>query len=288
MSLWAFSLITLLLLLPPPCLHAAPVTDDRGAVVALAAPPQRIISLYGGLTEILNALGVADRMVARTQGDETIKGIPTVGTHLQPNVEMILALKPDLVVQGGVAKGMPALKRLESARVPVAMFAPHDFPGLFNTITRLGALTGREQAAAALNRSMTARLEEVAQRVAGRAKPRVFFEVRELNLLGAGRGSMVSDIITLAGGENMVTSPGKLALFSLEALIQANPEVYIIQKGAMNRSPEDIYTRPYFQELKAVKAHRVLVVDESLYSRPGPRSAEAVAELARFLHPEAW
>jgi iron complex transport system substrate-binding protein len=56
----------------------------------------------------------------------------------------------------------------------------------------------------------------------------------------------------------------------------------------MNRSPEDIYGRPYFQELKAVKARRVLVVSESLYSRPGPRSAEAVEELARFLHPEAW
>jgi hypothetical protein len=56
----------------------------------------------------------------------------------------------------------------------------------------------------------------------------------------------------------------------------------------MNRSPEDIYARPYFQELQAVKARRVLVVSESLYSRPGPRSAEAVEELARFLHPEAW
>jgi iron complex transport system substrate-binding protein len=283
-----FSLILFLLMLAPPYLHAAQVTDDRGAAVTLAAPPRRIISLYGGLTEILKALGAADRVVACTRGDETIQGIPTVGTHLQPNVEMILALKPDLVVQGGVAKGMPALKRLEAARVPVAMFAPHDFPGLFNTITRLGALTGREAAAAALNRFMAAQLQEVAQRVAGRPKPRVFFEVRELNLLGAGRASMVNDIITRAGGENIVTSPRKLALYSLEALIQANPEVYIIQKGPMNRSPEDIYTRPYFQELKAVKAHRVLVVDESLYSRPGPRSAEAVAELARFLHPEAW
>jgi iron complex transport system substrate-binding protein len=288
LALRAVSLILFLLLLPPPGLHAAPVTDDRGAVVALAAPPRRIISLYGGLTEILKALGAAHRVVARTRGDETIKGIPTVGTHLQPNVEMILALKPDLVVQGGVAKGMPALKRLEAAGVPVAMFAPHDFPGLFKTITRLGAFTGREAAAAALNQSMAARLQEMAQRVAGRPKPRVFFEVRELNLLGAGRGSMVNDIITRAGGENIVTSPRKLVLYSLEALIQANPEVYIIQKGPMNRSPEDIYTRPYFQELQAVKTHRVLEVDESLYSRPGPRSAEAVAELARFLHPEAW
>jgi iron complex transport system substrate-binding protein len=183
---------------------------------------------------------------------------------------------------------MPALKRLEAARVPVAMFAPRDFDGLFDTITRLGTLTGRVEAAAALTRSMEAKLADVGQRVAKRPRPRVFFEVRELNLLAAGQGSLVNDIITRAGGENLVASPQKLALYSLEALIQANPEVYIIQKGPMNRSPEDIYTRPYFQELRAVKARRVLVVSESLYSRPGPRSAAAVEQLARFLHPEAW
>jgi len=272
----------------PADLPAAQIVDDRGVTVALAAPPQRIISLYGGLTEIIQALGAADRVAARTQGDATIPELPTVGTHLQPNVEMILALKPDLVVQGGVPKGMPALKRLEAAQVPVAVFAPHDFAGLFDTIARLGVLTGRSDAAAALQRSMEAALAEVARRVAGRPRPRVFFEVRELNLLGAGRGSLVHDIITRAGGDNLVASPQRLTLYSLEALIQANPEVYIIQKGPMNRSPEDIYARPYFQELQAVKTRRVLVVDEGLFSRPGPRSAAAVAQLARFLHPEAW
>lgn len=287
---WACFLGLLVLFLPgqPKDLNAAQITDDHGTAVTLAAPPQRIISLYGGLTEILKALGVGNRIVACTQGDGTIKGIPTVGTHLQPNVEMILALKPDLVVQGGVAKGIPAFKRLEAAQVPVAMFAPHNFAGLFSTITRLGALTGKPEAADALNRSTQAKLADVAKRVAGRPKPRVFFEVRELNLLAAGRGSLVNDIITRAGGENLVTSPQKLTLYSLEALIQANPDVYVIQKGPMNRSPDNIYNRPYFKELKAVKAHRVMVVDESLYSRPGPRSAEAVEELARFLHPEAW
>jgi iron complex transport system substrate-binding protein len=167
------------------------------------------------------------------------------------------------------------------------MFAPRDFAGLFSTINRLGVLTGREEAAAALTRSMEAKLAAVAHRVAQRPRPRVFFEVRELNLLAAGQGSLVNDIITRAGGENLVTSPQKLALYSLEALIQANPEVYIIQQGPMNRSPGDIYARPYFQELKAVKARRVHIVSESLYSRPGPRSAAAVEELARFLHPEA-
>jgi len=267
---------------------AVQVTDDRGREISLPAPPRRIVSLYGGLTEILAALGAGERVVARIQGDDTLKKIPTVGTHLQPNVEMILALKPDLVVQGGVSKGMPALKKLEAEGAPVALFAPHDFPGLFSVMQRLGVITGRTEAAAAINRSMEARLQEVARRVAGRKPPRVFFEVRYHNLLAAGRGSMVNEIITRAGGVNLVDSPKKLAPFGLEALIQAQPEVYIIQQGPMNRSPEDIYTRPYFQELRAVKARRVLVVEESLFSRPGPRSAEAVEQLARFLHPDAW
>jgi iron complex transport system substrate-binding protein len=254
----------------------------------LAAPPQRIISLYGGLTETLTVLGAGDRVVARIQGDDTLPKIPTVGTHLQPNVEMILALKPDLVVQGGVPKGLPALKKLEAEGVPVALFAPRDFPGLFSMIQRLGVITGRTEAAAALNQEMEKRLQEVARRVAGLKAPRVFFEVRYLNLLAAGRGSMVNDIITRAGGVNIIDSPKKLAPFGLEALLQAQPDVYVIQQGPMNRSPEDIYTRPYFQELRAVKNRRVLVVEESLFSRPGPRSAEAVEQLARFLHPDAF
>jgi iron complex transport system substrate-binding protein len=267
---------------------AVEIRDDRGEAINLASPPQRIISLYGGLTEILVALGVAPRVVARTQGDEVIKAIPPVGTHLQPNVEMILALRPDLVVQGGVPKGIPALRRLETEGIPVAMFAPRDFPGLFSVIQRLGTLTGRSEAAITLVRAMETQLAAVARRVAGRPPPRVFFEVRYHNLLAAGRGSLVDDIITRAGGVNILESRQRLAPYSLEALIQADPEVYVIQQGPMNRSPEDIYARPYFQELRAVRERRVLVVEESLFSRPGPRSGAAVEQLARFLHPKAW
>ena len=280
--------VILLVLIGSADLRAAQIRDDRGQVISLAAPPQRLVSLYGGLTEILMALGLKDRIVAHIQGDESLTNIPTVGTHLQPNVEMILALKPDLVLQGGVPKGMPALKKLEVEGVPVAMFAPHDFPGLFSLIQRLGALTGKEEAAVALNRGLEDRLKQVAERLKGRKPVQVFFEVRYLNLLAAGRGSMVNDIITRAGGVNIVENPQRLAPFGLEALLQADPEVYVIQQGPMNKSPEDIYSRPYFQELRAVKSRRVLVVAESLFSRPGPRSAEAVEQLARFLHPEAW
>lgn len=267
---------------------AATIIDDGGAEVSLAAAPQRIVSLYGGLTEILVALELSDRVVAVTQGDDSMGAIPTVGTHLQPNVEMILALKPDLVLQGGVAKGLPALARLKAEGVPVAMFAPRDFAGLFAAIDRIGQITGRQTEAAAITSQMQERLAAVAQKVAGSQPVRVFYEVRGQNLLAAGQGSLVNDIITRAGGENIIHNRHALAPFSLEALLQLDPEVYLIQKGPMNRSPDDIYTRPFYQEIKAVQTHRVLVVDEKLFSRPGPRSAAAVEELARFLHPEAW
>lgn len=282
------ALVVIMALLADTAWGAAPIRDDLDQQISLKSPPQRIISLYGGLSEVLIALGLKDRVVAHIQGDDSLANIPTVGTHLQPNVEMILALKPDLVVQGGVPKGMPALKKLEAEGVPVAMFAPHDFPGLNSTIQRLGALTGQEKAAAALNRGLQDRLQQVAERLQGRKPVRVFFEVRYHNLLAAGRGSMVNDIITRAGGVNVVETAQRLAPFSLEALLQAQPEVYLIQQGPMNRSPDDIYSRPYFQELRAVQAKRVLVVDEGLFSHPGPRSAEAVEQLARFLHPEVF
>jgi iron complex transport system substrate-binding protein len=282
-------IVALALLLAGPALAAGPgVKDDRGRAIHLSGPPQRIVSLYGGLTEILQALGLASEVVARIQGDETLPGLPAVGTHLQPNVEMIVALRPDLVVQGGVSKGMPALERLEREGLKVAMFAPDDFPGLFSAIQRLGILTGREAEAENLVGRLKEELAGVARRVAGRRPPRVFFEVRHHNLLSAGRGSIIDDIISRAGGVNVVQSQRKLVPFNLEALLQADPEVYVIQRGPMNRSPADIYARPNFQELKAVKTRRVLEVDQSLFSRPGPRSAQAVEQLSRFLHSEAW
>jgi iron complex transport system substrate-binding protein len=110
--------------------------------------------------------------------------------------------------------------------------------------------------------------------------------VRYPNLLGAGQQSIVNDVILKAGGVNCLPNRKKLVRINIETLVGYNPEVYVVQKGPMNRNPADPKYRPNFRVLKAVEDDRVLFVDEHIFSRPGPRSVEAVEKLAAFLHPE--
>jgi iron complex transport system substrate-binding protein len=269
------------------------VTDDLGQEVALPGPARRIIALYGAYNEILAAMGLEERLVGRTKADVLPPSIlekPSIGTHMRPNVEMILGLKPDLIIQSaGRREALTVVHQLQKRGFRIPIFNPSGFQDLFSVITRLGILTGEPDRAAELVSSLMAGLSAVEENLEGLGhRPRVFFEVRYPNLLAAGRGSIVNEIIARAGGVNCVSNPKKLVRIGTEALIESNPEVYVIQRGPMNKDPSPPDRRPHFQVLGAVREGRTLVVDEQMYSRPGPRSVKAVQELAAFLHPERF
>ena len=134
---------------------------------------------------------------------------------------------------------------------------------------------------------MQSRLQKIKHDLGNIAvRPKVFFEVRYPNLLGAGRGSIVNDIIKRAGGINCIESHKKMVRIGMEALIKRDPGVYIIQRGPMNKNPSHPSERPHFHVLGAVRDGRMMMVDEQVFSRPGPRSVKAVEQLAAFLHPE--
>lgn len=275
---------------------AVAVVDDQGTEIRLAAPAQRIIALYGAFNEILAAMGLADRLAARTQADAEppeIAALPSIGTHMRPNLELILGLAPDLALQmgGREAAGEPvaALRRLG---VPTAFFTAGSFAELFAVIERLGALTGEPARAAALIAALTARLDKVeenvkAARARGATAPRVVYEARYPNLLAAGRLSLVNEVIARAGGLNAVENDGKLVRLAEEELLRLNPDVYLVQRGPMNPAPIPPAERPHFASLAAVQAGRVHDLDERAFSRPGPRAVAAVEELARILYPDA-
>ena len=115
-------------------------------------------------------------------------------------------------------------------------------------------------------------------------RPSVFFEVRYPNLLGAGEGSILTDIIRASGGENCLAGhPDKLVRLSEETLIGLDPDIYLVQEGAMNKNPLPPAERAHFRSLKAVRRGGVLVVPESLFSRPGPSSITATEQLGAFI-----
>ncbi|MEW5775104.1 MAG: ABC transporter substrate-binding protein [Thermodesulfobacteriota bacterium] len=270
--------------------------DDQGTEIRLAAPARRIIALYGAFNEILAAMGLTDRLAARTQADvepPAIAALPSIGTHMRPNLELILGLAPDLVLQMGgreaASEPVAALRRLGA---PTAFFTAGSFAELFAVVERLGALTGEPDRAAALVAGLRARLDRVAEMVKaaqakGAAAPRVVYEVRYPNLLAAGRGSLVSEVIARAGGVNAVEGDGKLVRLAEEELLRLNPDLYLVQRGPMNPNPIPLAERPHFATLAAAKAGRVVQVDERAYSRPGPRAVDAVEELAKVLYPDA-
>ncbi len=269
--------------------HAAlSITDDFGNEVILQVPARRIVALYGSFNEILYAMDLGERLVARTAADhypEQITSLPSIGTHMRPNPELIVALKPDLVLQmAGRSQAATALDPIKTRGIPCAMFKVSSFEDMFSMVRRLGVLTGEPESAAGLIESMNARLNAVSQKyVTSSVMPSVFFEIRYPNLLAAGQGSIVDDIIRHAGGVNCISNHKKIVRMGEEELMRLNPRTYVYQAGRMNPSPVRPDERSHFKLIDAVRNKRILKVDESVFSRPGPRNVEAVEILADFL-----
>jgi len=257
--------------------------DDTGKVVQLSKPAQRVVPLYGAFLEMLFAIGAGHHVVARTKADayfEPALSLPSVGTHMKPNVELIISLQPDLVIATvAQERRCPELARIADAGIPVAAFAPKNFEMIFNTMKRLGIAVGMLEEAETTVNNLRKKLKNVRSHAArlGR-KYTVFYEVRKSPLTAAGRASIVNEILSVAGLVNIVDVNKKLVQYSVEALLAKDPDFYIVQRGPMNPHPGSLDKRPHFRLLRAVREGRIIVVDEFLFSRPGPRCVKA-AEL---------
>ncbi|WP_235669493.1 ABC transporter substrate-binding protein [Solidesulfovibrio carbinolicus] len=261
------------------------VVDDLGNTVALSAPARRVVPLYGAFVDILAGMGLTDRVVARTEADPAPAGepeLPVIGTHMRPNIERVLAVRPDLVLQmDGRGEARESAARLAGLGIPTAVFAVSDFPTLFSAIDRIGVLCGDETGARNLREALAGRLLAV-KRPAG-PPPKVFFEVRSGSLLAAGNTSMASAVIAAAGGNNAVTTKDKIVRLSDEELLRLAPDVCLTQRGPMNPEARSMAERPEYATLPCVQNGRAFVVDEATFSRPGPGSVTAVEELAALL-----
>ncbi|MDD3472846.1 MAG: ABC transporter substrate-binding protein [Syntrophaceae bacterium] len=249
--------------------------------------------MYGGYNEIVAALGIEGRLIARTKADripESIINKPVLGTHMRPNIELTMSLKPDLILQNaGRREAMIPVDQLKKLGFQVAVFSPETFDELFSVIERIGILTGTSDRAKLLVQTMGLRLKNVQDKVSKISqKPEVFFEARYPNLLAAGQSSIVNDIIRYAGGNNCVSVQKKFVRVNEESLLSWDPDFYLIQIGPMNRNPVKLKDRAHYKKLRVVSEKKYLEVDEQIFSRPGPRSIEAVEKLSQFIFPHLW
>jgi iron complex transport system substrate-binding protein len=266
------------------------VTDDLGRQVTIPAPPQRIVSLAPSNTEILFALGLDERVVAVDAWSDyppAAQEKPEVGDYVNPDLEQIVAINPDLVLATAVHEAT-VLPQLEDLRIPTVVLEPTTLDEVLADIALVGEAAGVGDTATALICAFEDRVAAVESAVAGASAPRVFFELGP-ELYTAGPGSFVDDLIARAGGENIVAEgQGPWPQMSAEALITADPEVILLADHEAGVTPESVKARPGWQEVSAVREDRIVTLDSDLVARPGPRLVDGLEEIARALHPDRF
>jgi len=267
--------------------------DDAGRAVYIEQTPTRVVSLAPSITEILFALDLGDKVAGVTENcdfPEEAKAKPKVGKYFATSAEAILAKNPDLILTDGHD---PVGQQLEKTGIPMLVLQPKDIFGIFRDIDLVGKVMNREKEAAKLVAGLQERLNLVADRTARvTSKPTVFYEIDATDPSKpwtAGPGSFVDTLISLAGGKNIVQTPGAWLQLSLEELVSADPDIIVLGDYPYVK-PEQVRERGgSWQEVTAVKLGKVYgISDPSLTSRPGPRIIAGLEELARIIHPELF
>jgi cobalamin transport system substrate-binding protein len=268
------------------------------AVVRAYAPPARIISLVPNVTEMLFAIGAGPRVVAVGTFDNfppEVDKLPRVGALLDPNVEKILSLKPDLVVVYGAQTDLQ--QQLGRAQIPVFSYRHGGLRDVAATIRLLGTRTGDIAQADRVAGSLEQQIEQVRSRVAGRARLRTLVvfgreagAIRSVNVSGA--TGFIHDMLEAAGGRNVAVEPRESVQLNTESILALAPDVILELRYTGERSSEAVARAAgewrVLASVPAVRNGRVHIVVGDEYVVPGPRIGQATEALARVLHPEAF
>lgn len=263
------------------------VTDDLGRRVVLKKEPMRIVAMLPSHTETLIAIGAGGKLVGIDEYSNYPKNvtdnITKVGNGFQPNIEKIVALKPDLVL-ADESSSSRLTARLEAAGLTVYGGTAQTYNEVFQKIVVLGRLTNRESGATRLVSSMRRDLSALERTVVNRPKVSTYYEV-DPTPYSVGPNSFIGTLMTRAGGRTIVpASLGDFPKIDPELIVRSNPQVMI------GLTPEEARRRPGWQNLQAVRSGRVYkptAAERDALSRPGPRLPQAMRALIRMIHPEA-
>jgi iron complex transport system substrate-binding protein len=261
----------------------------------------RIVSLAPSNTEIACALDACDRLVGVPDYKvgypkdvlATIKDLPVVVTYGPVDREAIVAAEPDLILAAGnELTASTDIEALSDLGFPVLALYPESLSEVMQDIQLVGKALDAQAEAADVTSAMAVRAAEVEEAVAGAERPRTFYEVSifEGTIYTAGENSFLASLIDIAGGDP-ITGDALTTAIALEDLVAADPEVIVLGDAAYDATitARVVANRPGWDEMTAVVDGRVILLPEDiLITRPGPRIVEGLEALARAIHPEAF
>ncbi len=270
--------------------------DKNHCVTPLPSQVDRIVSMSPNLTEILFALGLDEKIVAVTLYSDYPPAAakkPRVGTFWQPNIEAVIAARPDLVITLGFEQQKNLAERLKRIGYNSLILNIEKVSELFETLEKIGAATARQSEANELVCDIRKKLDNLSDLVATETKVRVLWVVQRQPLRVAGRSTFVNEMIELAGGENAIgPTVHKYPPIGAEQVIACGADVII--EPAMGH--EDVAGQQdraleywsKFKNVPAVKNKRIYVINGDTVSRLGPRLYEGTETIARCLRPELF
>jgi iron complex transport system substrate-binding protein len=262
------------------------VTDDYGKPVVLDAPARRVVSLAPHLTELMYAAGAGERMVGAVQYSDypiAAQRLPRIGSEASIDLEALVALSPDLVVAWPNAGSARAVERIAALGIPVFRSEPRALEDIARTLETLGRLAGTESTATAAANAFRARAAAIARRHAARARVRVFYQVWDRPLVTVNGDHVISKVMRLCGGENVMADlPALAPEIDRERVLRADPEA-IVASGADGGRPPWLDAWRAFPGLAAVRGDNLYAIRPELLQRHTPRLLDGADELCRIL-----
>lgn len=269
------------------------VVDEVGRTVSVPATISRIISLAPSLTETLYALGVQDRLVGDTvycDYPPEAQKKPKVGGAIDPNLEQIAALHPDLVLLTKGLNRLDTVRALETLGIPSYATDPHTVDEIVSSTQKLAAVLNVAEAGKFLADDMQRQLAVLQMKLAPLPPKRVLFIVWTEPLISVGKNTFIADALRKAGAISIVDSSQDWPQVSLEEVVHLQPDFLVFassHSGAADNNFEALANRAGWRILDAVRDRRYAVISDAV-NRPAPRIVSAIEDLARQLHPEEF
>jgi len=266
------------------------ITDSNGIEITIKEEPETIISAAPNVTEIIYALGVGDKVVARSDYcdyPKEVTEVESIGSIRTPDIERIVELTPDLVIASTHFSEENAVM-LEKMDIPVlTLYEGENFDGSYALIQKMGMVLNCEKEAAELIEGMKAVVDEITLLVKEEERPSVYYVVSfgEYGDYTAGGNTFIGQMLEMAGGNNIASDIEGWA-YNLESLLEADPDIIILSNQYDTKA--EFESTGSYSELTAVKEGRVYEIDNNMLDRQGVRNAEGLKVLAKILHPEIF